>query len=193
MEPPDRLENITLTLENDRVFYVSFLSKMRTYGVANTLPIYGQGSSVFRNYINNKVKGDFNIQLSMGDRNLLMEYFYKRYHQEVFGTEFQEPIPKPYDIPPLDGATAHPCPEVFLNPTPKKEKIDMTKLIENKTFVKGADAAKMSDEEIFTAIAEVEAEVNKLSEVKTQSKKLQSRIDQLKDQAAKLAEYVDNR
>lgn len=182
------LEKIRLTLENDREFYNNFINKMECKGISGRMPRNG-----FRGFVQQSVDRLCPTNLTILEREKLVFYFYERYHEEVFGEPYR-PI-KSLDqqaeeiVTPLETATTH-----FKQVSTKlKEKIDMVKLIENKTFVKGEDAAKMSDEDIFTAIAEVEAEVKKLSEVKTQSKKLQDRIAKLQEQATALATYVDNR
>ena len=65
--------------------------------------------------------------------------------------------------------------------------------IETKTFIAGKDAKNMSDSEIFALIAELEADVDKLSSIRNKPKKLVASIEKTQAEIAKLVEYVDGR
>ena len=65
--------------------------------------------------------------------------------------------------------------------------------IETKTFIAGKDAKSMSDSEIFALIAELEADVDKLSLIRNKPKKLVASIEKTQAEIAKLVEYVDGR
>lgn len=66
-------------------------------------------------------------------------------------------------------------------------------VIESKTFIKGRDAAEMSDKEIFRVIASLEAEKGNLGLIKAKSKKIAAAMKSLQDDIDKLVEFVDNR
>lgn len=70
---------------------------------------------------------------------------------------------------------------------------DTTKTIETKTFILGADAAQMSDAQIFSLIAKKEQEIEKLRSIKVASSKLAAAISALQDDVQHLAEFVDAR
>ena len=65
--------------------------------------------------------------------------------------------------------------------------------IETKTFIAGKDAKNMRDSEIFALIAELEADVDKLSSIRNKPKKLVASIEKTQAEIAKLVEYVDGR
>lgn len=68
-----------------------------------------------------------------------------------------------------------------------------TKTIETKTFILGADAAQMSDAQIFSLIAKKETEIEKLRSIKVKSLKLTAAIEALQADVESLAEFVDTR
>ena len=65
--------------------------------------------------------------------------------------------------------------------------------IETKTFIFGADAANMTDAQIFTQIGKIEREIATLDQIQHKPKKLSARIEELRADVVKLAEYVDAR
>ena len=70
---------------------------------------------------------------------------------------------------------------------------DNTPTIETKTFIQGEDASNMTDAQIFNRIAKLEDEIDKLSKIKNQPKKLQALIQTKQDDINKLIEFVDAR
>lgn len=75
----------------------------------------------------------------------------------------------------------------------KQEEPEMTKTIETVVMINGADASKLSDGQIFDLIGSIEGQIDRLSKIKAQPKKLVARIKELQDDIQKLVEYVDNR
>lgn len=76
----------------------------------------------------------------------------------------------------------------------QKEEIAMSNAnIETKVFIQGKDASEMSDSQIFSLIAKLEAEQDKLSLIKNKPKKLVALIEGLTTDIQKLVEYVDAR
>ncbi len=77
----------------------------------------------------------------------------------------------------------------------QKETTDMShqKIIETKTYVNGADAANMTDEQIFSAIANVEAEINHLNGVQNKPQKLEAKIAAMQEDIKALVAFVDGR
>ena len=65
--------------------------------------------------------------------------------------------------------------------------------IETKTFIDNQDASRLSDDEIFSKIAALEAQINNLSAISNRPKKLDAKIAQLKRDIQSLVDYVDNR
>lgn len=65
--------------------------------------------------------------------------------------------------------------------------------ITQKTYVNGVDVATCTDDQLFELIAKTEAEIERLSKIKTQSKKLVDRIEALKAGTLELASLLDNR
>ena len=85
-----------------------------------------------------------------------------------------------------------------LKTTQPKEEIKMKsiKIEEQVNIVMGAhisNAADYSDESIFTLIAEMEKEIEKLGEIKNKPKKLESELERMTDEIAALVKYVDGR
>ena len=76
----------------------------------------------------------------------------------------------------------------------KKKSIKITsKNIESKTFIAGADAAKMTDQEIFTFMAKLEGDIERLEQIKHKPQKLLAAIALMKADVVALGEYVDSR
>lgn len=65
--------------------------------------------------------------------------------------------------------------------------------IETKTYIKGADASTMTDSQIFSRIAGIEQEIDKLKAIRTPSEKLAKTIAELEADVTALAAYVDGR
>jgi len=65
--------------------------------------------------------------------------------------------------------------------------------IENKVFIQGKDATEMTDAQIFSLIAKLESEQDKLSQIKNKPKKLVAVIHALTLDIEMLVEYVDGR
>mgnify|MGYP000898315850 FL=1 len=77
----------------------------------------------------------------------------------------------------------------------KKEPLMSTKppAFETKHFVNGQDTTTLSDDELIQAIKNLETEIAKLSEVKTESKKITDKISKLDEQRAAIAKLLDSR
>lgn len=77
----------------------------------------------------------------------------------------------------------------------KKEPLMSTKppAFETKHFVNGHDVNNLTDEDLICAIKAVEAEITKLGDVKTESKKIANKIKQLDEQRAAIAQLLDSR
>lgn len=65
--------------------------------------------------------------------------------------------------------------------------------IETVVLIHGQRADKMSDDQIFSMIANLEAKVTSYDDIKNKPKKLVAKIDAIKADIAKLVEYVDSR
>jgi hypothetical protein len=85
-------------------------------------------------------------------------------------------------------------------PNPQPEIIDMSNTntntsptIETKTFIGGVDAAKLSDSDIFSRIADLEVEIKKWSAIEQRPKKLNDHIDKMRSDVKALGEFVDSR
>lgn len=75
----------------------------------------------------------------------------------------------------------------------EKEIIMSNANIENKVFIQGKDATEMTDSQIFSLIAKLESEQDKLSQIKNKPKKLVAAIHALTLDIEMLVEYVDGR
>ena len=75
----------------------------------------------------------------------------------------------------------------------EKEIIMSNANIENKVFIQGKDATEMTDAQIFSLIAKLEGEQDKLSQIKNKPKKLVAAIHALTLDIEMLVEYVDGR
>ena len=74
-----------------------------------------------------------------------------------------------------------------------KEEIMSTKTIENITFIKGNKAETLTDNEIFSEIAKLEAQKAALNYIENKPKKLEAAIVKLQDDIQALVDYVDGR
>ena len=63
--------------------------------------------------------------------------------------------------------------------------------ITTKTLINGDDIAKKSDDELFEAIAQAEAEIAKLNATQCKPKALVAKIEELKAGIAALAAHMD--
>lgn len=86
------------------------------------------------------------------------------------------------------------------NPNPETKEEIMLKInvpaaatIETKTFIAGVDASTLTDEQIFTRIAEIESQLRHYDTISTKPAKLVELMSRLKLDTAKLAAYVDGR
>lgn len=68
-----------------------------------------------------------------------------------------------------------------------------TPVIETRTYIYGTDAVQMSDEQIFTKIAELEGVIARWEKVQNRPKKLQAVIENTKADIKKLSDFVDSR
>ena len=75
-------------------------------------------------------------------------------------------------------------------PAMKKPAVVQTKTF---TFIDGADASDLSDQEIFQKIADMEGEIAKWSAIKSRPKKLDDAIAKMQASIAALVKYVDER
>lgn len=81
-----------------------------------------------------------------------------------------------------------------LNSKPTEKEIIMSNAnIETKVFIQGKDATEMTDAQIFSLIAKLEGEQDKLSQIKNKPKKLVAAIEALTLDIEMLVEYVDGR
>ena len=64
---------------------------------------------------------------------------------------------------------------------------------ETRHFVDGVDASDLSDDALIEAIKRLEKELEAMSTVKTVSKKIQGKIDQLDGQRLAIAALLDSR
>ncbi len=92
--------------------------------------------------------------------------------------------------------------EVKYRPSPLAEKaakeptinpFESKIMFETKTFINEKDASQLSDQEIFKHIAAAEKNLEAFQGLKTKSKKKDAAIAKLKEDLAKMAEYLDNR
>ena len=65
--------------------------------------------------------------------------------------------------------------------------------IETKTFINGADASELSDNQIFQRIAKLEGEMDKLVGIRAKSVKKDAAIAALQSDIDALVAYVDAR
>ena len=99
-----------------------------------------------------------------------------------------QPIPDspaarwPYPKEPVDSTT---------EPQPKED--TMATIIETKTFIDGIDASTVSDEQIFTRIAKIEAQIDTWNKIKTKPKKLEAKIAEAQQSINMLVAFVDGR
>ena len=81
-----------------------------------------------------------------------------------------------------------------VNKTETEKEIIMSNAnIETKVFIQGKDATEMTDSQIFSLIAKLEDEQDKLSQIKNKPKKLVAAIHALTLDIEMLVEYVDGR
>jgi hypothetical protein len=66
-------------------------------------------------------------------------------------------------------------------------------LFERRVFINGVDAATLTDDQIFEAIRNAEAQMKGLRDIDNQPKKLAKKIDDLLTQVGKVLAYVDQR
>lgn len=65
--------------------------------------------------------------------------------------------------------------------------------IETKIFIGGIEAGDLSDADIFSRIARIEGEIDKLKAIRAKSKKRDAAVKKLEDDVAALVAYVDGR
>jgi len=65
--------------------------------------------------------------------------------------------------------------------------------VESHVFVDGIKGSDLTDDQIFAKIASHEAEIERLSKIKTRPKKLLDRITEIEDGISAMVDYVDNR
>lgn len=88
----------------------------------------------------------------------------------------------------------YPNTAVMTAETPKeKDPMTIATKLENRTYLNGKDAATISDDDLFNHIASIEMEADNLARIKTTSRKVIARINELREDAEKLATYIDNR
>lgn len=81
-------------------------------------------------------------------------------------------------------------PPVSPQPQPTQEQSIMLK-ITTKTLINGDDIAKKSDDELFEAVAQAEAEIAKLNAIQSKPKALVAKIEELKAGIAALVSHMD--
>lgn len=74
-----------------------------------------------------------------------------------------------------------------------KEEIEMSYKVETRVFIGETLAKDVTDDAIFGMIAKLEKDVESLEKTKARPKKLQAKIDSLKQEIADLVKYVDER
>lgn len=106
----------------------------------------------------------------------------------------QNPIPAPlgkqvsYDL--HSPSNSNPNPDPQEEPTMSAS---TPKTIETRILIQGEDASQLSDGAIFTLIAKLEAQAEKLGAIKAKPKKLEAAIAEIQADIAKLCNYVDTR
>lgn len=65
--------------------------------------------------------------------------------------------------------------------------------IENRTYINDTNAADMTDDQVFTKIADLERDMAKLEAIKNKPQKMVKRIGEMQDAITKLVKYVDER
>ena len=77
---------------------------------------------------------------------------------------------------------------------PKEKQMNPSDIINTRTFVMGNnDTTGMTDDELFGHINTVSKEIQRLEEGNCDSKKMQAKITEMKDQLAQLVKFVDER
>jgi len=101
-------------------------------------------------------------------------YRYKYFYAVEVGTDVPDTLPTP-------------------TPTPTEEITMTAPTIETKTFIAGREASTLSDEQIFSLIADLESAADKLGKIRNKPKKLVANIEKMQADISKLVEYVDGR
>lgn len=78
-------------------------------------------------------------------------------------------------------------------PTSEKETVMSNIAFETKTYVFGTDVATMSEEQLIDSIKKVEKEIDNLKQVKTSSKKIESKIATLESMLTSIVTVLDNK
>lgn len=79
------------------------------------------------------------------------------------------------------------------SPTSEKETIMYDIAFETKTYVFGTDVTTMSEEQLIDSIKKVEKEIDNLKQVKTSSKKIESKIATLESMLTSIVTVLDNK
>jgi hypothetical protein len=66
-------------------------------------------------------------------------------------------------------------------------------VIQRKVYIFNADASTLTDDQLFTNIADVEAEINRLRNIASQPKALKKRITEMEDALKDVIGYMDER
>lgn len=109
---------------------------------------------------------------------------YQREREEEADRQFQRSTPCEAHIP------EPPRPSLKQEPTIMATKAPA---FETRHFVDGVDASDLSDDALIEAIKRLEKELEAMSTVKTVSKKIQGKIDQLDSQRLAIAALLDSR
>ena len=131
--------------------------------------------------------GNYRYDYHVNDSLFIKHNFPNPYKQGQSKPNTQ-PIPDspaarwPYPKEPVDSTT---------EPQPKED--TMATIIETKTFIDGIDASTVSDEQIFTRIAKIEAQIDTWNKIKTKPKKLEAKIAEAQQSINMLVAFVDGR
>lgn len=122
----------------------------------------------------------------------LVNYLLHYYSEEVFGYHFEQWCG--IDNPPPSSKEAYQDNATKYAAKPIKKEPETMKSIEiiKKTLINGTDITTMSDNDLFTKIAQAEAEVKALEEIEAKPKKLVARITEIKKSITDLVKLMDS-
>lgn len=174
-----KLDEVKLTLENERAFYDAYLACKNK-----------QGSSIGpqrRSLINNFAQEVCGHSLNMMQQLELEMYFNERYELCPYGLRSQAEIGTRETVKQIKEVINE------VDALVKPKEVKNMKAIETKVFVYGTDAATLSDDDLFGRIAGIEAEIRNLEAIENKPEKLKAKIDSMKADIAGLVKLVDER
>jgi hypothetical protein len=152
-----KLDDLKLTLENDRHFYCDWIENPDSA----KFPMLRKHAKRCSHY----------LYLSSSECRELKEYFAARYADEL-------------------NARSPPKKESAIVQSQPEEPI---MFFANKSFLNGQDISKLSNAEIYSAIAAKEAEISRLEQIQNKPKSLQNEIEQAKGDIRSLVEFLDSK